>query len=99
MIGVGIRRGYYWNRPNHSACWQNVTLDLQTKKAAEHFKWSLMGYNRRGMEDSNADCDIPGQEFSGEKNSSSKWPRDHSCDILLKNVATSCCYTKKYTLG
>jgi hypothetical protein len=29
-----------------------------------------MGYIRRGMEDSNVDYDISGQETSGEKNSS-----------------------------
>ena len=85
-VEIGIRRWYCCNRPNYGACWQNVTLDLQTKKAAEHFKQGLMGYIRRGMEDSNVDYDISGQETSGEKNSS-KQPRGHSCDILGKNMA------------
>lgn len=31
----------------------------------------------------------PGQEVS-EGNNISNWPRDHSCDILTKNVAHFC---------
>lgn len=35
--------------------------------------------------ESNVDYDGPAQEASRKKNIS-KWPRDCSCDILLKNV-------------
>ena len=59
----------------------------------ESFKWSLVGYPIRYMEESVADSGLNcvsllAQEFS-EKNLSI-WPRDCSCNILVKNVAAFC---------
>jgi hypothetical protein len=46
-----------------------------------------MGHNNRRMEDSGANddlnCEGPAREVL-EKNIS-MWPKDHSCDILVKN--------------
>ena len=39
--------------------------------------------------DRNVGCDSPAQEVSERKNIS-KWPREHSCDILAKSVAVLC---------
>ena len=38
-------------------------------------------------------CRSPAQEVSEEKNIN-MWPRDHSCDILMKRVAAFCPCTK-----
>ena len=62
-------------------------------KAVESFKWSLVGYPIRYMEESVADSGLNcvsllAQEFS-EKNLSI-WPRDCSCNSLVKNVAAFC---------
>lgn len=43
--------------------------------------------------ESNGDHDCPTQDVS-EKNIST-WPRDCSCDILLKNVTVFCPYPKQ----
>jgi hypothetical protein len=65
-------------------------LELWIWKAVECFKWGLMGYPSRNMEDfvaeSNLNCTDLGQEVSEEKNFS-MWPRDCFCGILVKNVA------------
>ena len=51
------------------------------------------------MEDSdtksNVDYDSPVQEVSEEK-TISKWSIDHSCDILVKNMAVFHPHLKKY---
>ena len=47
--------------------------------------------------DRNVDYDSPAQEISEEKNIS-KWPRDHSYDILAKNVAALCTCLKNFCL-
>ena len=51
------------------------------------------------MEDSDTKCDLmnfwcPTQEFSKEKNMT-MWPRDCSCDILVKNVPAFCPFLKR----
>ena len=51
-----------------------------------------MGHPSRNMEDSSTECDSMtsgalAQEVSEDKNFS-MLPRDHSCDILVKSVAT-----------
>ena len=52
-----------------------------------------MGHNIRNMEcsgtESNEDHDSPAQDVS-EKKRIRKFPRDCSCDILVKNVTTFC---------
>ena len=55
------------------------------------------------MEDNSVEGDLRctglmAQEVSEEKNFS-MWPRDHSCDILAKNVADFCSYPKKSARG
>ena len=50
------------------------------------------------MEDSGTKCDLMNcgshtQEFSKEKNMT-MWPRDCSCDILVKNVPAFCPFLK-----
>lgn len=62
---------------------------LWIRKVVEHLKWGLMGHPKRNMEESgagsNVDHDYPAQEAS-EENNVTKWPRNCSCDTLLKNV-------------
>ena len=52
-----------------------------------------MGLTRRNMEgtytENNEDYDTLAQEILEDKNIS-KWPRDHSCNILTMNVAAFC---------
>ena len=56
----------------------------------ECFKWGLMGYSSRNMEDFVAESDLNcadlAQEVSVEKNFI-LWPRDSLCGVLVKNVA------------
>ena len=58
----------------------------------ECFKWGLMGYPSRNMEDfvteSDLNCADLAQEVSVEN--FNMWPRDCFCGILVKNVATFC---------
>jgi hypothetical protein len=69
-------------------------------KAVEFFKWALMSYSSRNMEDSAAQGDLNcadlAQVVSVEKNLR-MWPRDHFCGILVKNVAAFCPCLKKST--
>ena len=62
-------------------------------KVVECFKWGLMSYSNRNMEDfvagSNLNCVDLAQEISKEKNFS-MWHKDCFCGILVKNVATFC---------
>ena len=55
--------------------------------------WDGMGYSSRNMEDRGAERDLNcgglAQEVPGEKNTN-LCHRDHSCDILPKNVADFC---------
>jgi hypothetical protein len=59
----------------------------------ECFKWGLMGYPSKNMEDfvteSDLKCADMSQEVSVGKNFS-MWPRDYFCGILVKNVAAFC---------
>lgn len=80
--------GYYRDRPNHTVLGKNVeNLDFGLGKQLNVVSRGLMGHP---MEDSsvedNVDCGGPAQEVSGGK-SISNWSRDHSYDILAKNVA------------
>ena len=57
-----------------------------------------MGHTSRNIEDSSSKCELMNcgglpQEVSEEKNFS-VLPRDHSCDILIKNVAVFCSSSK-----
>ena len=58
----------------------------------ECFKWDLMGYPSRNMEDfvteSDLNCADLAQEVSVEN--FYMWPRNCFCGILVKNVATFC---------
>jgi hypothetical protein len=67
--------------------------DFGFGKPWDVFKWGLMGYSRRNMEDFAAVSDLNfadlAQEVSVEKNFSI-WPRDCFCGILVKNVANFC---------
>ena len=69
------------------------TLGVWTRKAIEHFKKGLMSHTTRNMEGSAMD-DVnfgsPTQEVSEEKNIS-KQSREHSYDILTKNVGFFFC--------
>jgi hypothetical protein len=62
-------------------------------KAMKCFKWGLMGYPSRNMEDfvavSDFSCADLAQEGSVEKDVS-MWPRDCFCSILVKNMAAFC---------
>ena len=53
------------------------------------FKWGLMGYPSRNMEDFVAGSVDLAQEISKEKNFR-MWHTDCFCGILVKNVATFC---------
>ena len=68
-------------------------MGLWIRKAVECFKWGLMGQSSRKMKDSGAEGDLNcgglAQEVSEEKNFSMLL-RNHSCDMLMKNVATFC---------
>jgi hypothetical protein len=65
---------------------------LWTWKAVEYFKWGLMGYPSRNMEDfvieSNLNCADLAQEISVRN--FKMWPTGMFCGILVKNVATFC---------
>ena len=67
-------------------------LGLWIWKAVECFKWGLMGYPSRNMEDfvteSDLNCADLAQEVSVEN--FNMWPRDCFCGILVKNVAAFC---------
>ena len=68
-------------------------LGLWIWKAVECFKWRLISYPGRAMEDfvteSGLKCADMAQEVSVGKNFS-MWPRDYFCGILVKSVATFC---------
>ena len=59
----------------------------------ECFKWDLRGHPTRNMEDivdeGDLNCKALTQDVSEEKNFSI-WPRECSCNILVKNVAAFC---------
>ena len=63
------------------------TLGLWTRKAVEHFKQTLIGHSS-GSTEASAEGDLnyrgPVQEVSEGKNFS-KWPSDHSWNILVKS--------------
>ena len=65
-------------------------MNLWIWKAAECFKWVLVGHPSRNMENFVAGgdliCGSLALEASEEKNFN-MWPRECSCDILVKNVA------------
>ena len=57
-----------------------------------NFKWGLIGYTGRDLENSDTESNIGyygSAQDSSEKNNS-KCPRDCSCDSLVKNVASFC---------
>ena len=63
---------------------------LWTRKAVGH-NWCLIGNPSNNMEDiaeGHLNYDGSAQKVSEEENVS-KWPRNHSCNILAKNVAFS----------
>ena len=104
MVSVHSRKNLYdrsWYQEwdiavvglNHAFICRNVDFWGGLWKAVECFKRGLMGYPSRNMEDFVAEYDLNcvdlAQEVSVEKNFS-MWPRDCSCDILVKNVAAFC---------
>ena len=54
------------------------------KKAVECFKWGLVGHPSRNIEDTGAEGELNSGGLAQEV---SKNFRNHSCDILVKNVA------------
>jgi hypothetical protein len=61
--------------------------------AVECFKWGLMGYSSRNMEDFVAESDLNCAELAQKvsvKKNFSMWPRDCFCGILVKNVSAFC---------
>jgi len=68
-------------------------LELWFRKAVGHIKHCLTGCTSSHTEDSGAESDLNGgdlaQEDSEQKNLS-MLPRDHSCDIYVKNVVGFC---------
>jgi len=80
-----------YNRSDHAACWWDVKFGILDRKVVECFNWGLN--TSKSVEDSgalsNVDYDGPAQDVSEEKNIS-RWSKDHSCDILVKNVAAFC---------
>lgn len=71
----------------YGGMWKN--LGLWTKKVVKHCKRILMGHLSRSLEDnaeSNVACGGSALVVSEENNISS-WVRNHSCDVLVKNVA------------
>ena len=59
----------------------------------ECFKWDLMVQSGRNMKDIGAESDLNCGGLLAQKVSEknfSMWPRDCSCDILVKNVAALC---------
>lgn len=73
------------------------TLGLCSRKVVENFKQGLMVHPSRDMEDNaegSVNCRVPAQEVSEGKDITSKWPKDHSCNILAKNGATFCSFPK-----
>jgi hypothetical protein len=67
-------------------------------KAVECFKWGLIDYPSRNMEDFVVECDLScadqAQQVSVEKNFS-MWLRDDFHGILVKNVGAFCPCLKK----
>jgi hypothetical protein len=61
-------------------------LELWIWKAVEFFKWVLMGYPSRNMEDFDAESELNGVDLVQEKNFS-MWHRNCFCNILVKSVA------------
>lgn len=61
-------------------------LGMWFRKVIENFKLGLMNQISWSMEDSGAESNVNYNGFWGEN--ISKWPGDHSCDILAKDVAT-----------
>ena len=77
------------------------TLGVCTRKAVGHFKQDLTGHHSMSTEDNakgSLNCGGPDQEVSEGKSTISKWPRDHSCDILAWNVVALCPCLKKICL-
>lgn len=64
------------------------TLGIWMRKAVVHFKRGLKGHLSRHMEGSakgDLNCGDPDQGTSEGKNTV-KWPRDHSCEIVVKTL-------------
>lgn len=69
---------------------------LSTKKEVQCLKWDLKGHPSRNLEDSaesNVDYGCPAQADS-EENKGGDWAREHSFDILVKNVDAFATYPK-----
>ena len=87
---VGTR---YWVIPmiNRTMFWFGGiwTLLLLVTKVAECFTHWLIVHSNRNMEDSGAECDLMNCE-AHLKRFQRRRSRDHSCDILLKNLIDFC---------
>lgn len=65
------------------------TLELQIRIVVAHFKLGLMGHISGIIEDSakgSLNCGGLAEEISEGMNIN-KWPKDHSCDILARDMA------------
>jgi hypothetical protein len=49
---------YSCTKPDHAFVWKNVNFETLDWKAVECFKWGLMGYPSRNMEDFVAESDL-----------------------------------------
>ena len=79
--------GYCCDRAGQAFVWRNGGFgDFGFRKAVECFKCYLMGHTRRSTGESGAEGDLNHGSLAQEKNFS-MWPKDYSCDILVKNVA------------
>lgn len=66
------------------------TLGVQIRKAVESFKWGLMGHPSRSLKDSGAEDDLNCGDLDLEVSEENicMWPRECSCVILAKDMAT-----------
>jgi hypothetical protein len=66
------------------------TLALWIWKAMGYFKWGVMGYSSRNLDDFVTESDLNCADLAQEVSVENTWPRQCFCGILVKNVATFC---------
>ena len=67
-----------------------MTLGVWVRKAVECFKCCLMGHINRNMKNIGTEYDLNCgclDQYISEEKKVNMWPRDLSCDILVKSMA------------
>ena len=70
--------------------WKNVDFGTLVWKIVECFKWGLIGYPSRNMEDFVVESDLNCADLALVEMNFRMWPKDCFCDTLVKNVAAFC---------